>query len=196
MAAVENAAPEAEAPSHENGAKLTGTVKKWIAEKGFGFIAPADGSGDCFVHASSIEQEGVRELAEGEAVSFTLEKKDNGKLAAIEVKGPDGGKLLGEWTAEDEVHTGTVARWRGDKGFGFIKPTEGEKDIFAHINETGVALTEAAEVEYTFETGADGRFKALRQEAQTPSSGSLWSTWCTPSHSTLSSRSSPGWGRS
>jgi len=133
-----------------------------FGEKGYGFITPDDGSDDVFVHASTIQQEDVNDLVEGEKVSFTLKKEEDGRLKAADVSGPDGGKLVGEWEATDEVQTGTVARWRGDKGFGFIKPEEGEKDIFAHINETGVALTEGSTVEFVAETGTDGRLKASK----------------------------------
>lgn len=48
----------------------TGTVKWFNATKGFGFIAPDDGSADVFVHFSAIEGSGYKELAEGQSVQF------------------------------------------------------------------------------------------------------------------------------
>ena len=48
----------------------TGTVKWFNADKGFGFIAPDDGTADVFVHFSAIEGTGYRELVEGERVDF------------------------------------------------------------------------------------------------------------------------------
>jgi len=48
----------------------TGTVKWFNGTKGFGFIAPEDGSPDVFVHFSAIEGNGYRELAEGQRVQF------------------------------------------------------------------------------------------------------------------------------
>jgi len=48
----------------------TGTVKWFNATKGFGFIAPDDGSPDVFVHHSAITGSGYRELLEGQRVEF------------------------------------------------------------------------------------------------------------------------------
>ena len=49
-----------------------GTVKWFNAEKGFGFIAPADGSDDVFVHYSEIQGSGFRTLAENQQVEFEI----------------------------------------------------------------------------------------------------------------------------
>ncbi len=50
----------------------TGTVKFFNETKGFGFIAPEDGSTDVFVHISALERSGIRGLAEGQKVSFEV----------------------------------------------------------------------------------------------------------------------------
>ncbi|MEE2665101.1 MAG: cold-shock protein [Myxococcota bacterium] len=47
-----------------------GTVKWFSDQKGYGFIAPQDGSGDVFVHYSGIEGDGFRTLHEGQNVDF------------------------------------------------------------------------------------------------------------------------------
>ena len=66
----------------------TGTVKWFNAEKGYGFITNDDGSGDVFVHFSSIQIDGYKTLAEGQKVTFGTEPdpKDSGKLRAVEVR--------------------------------------------------------------------------------------------------------------
>lgn len=48
-----------------------GTVKFFNDQKGFGFIAPDDGSADMFVHVSALERCGMRSLSEGQKVTFT-----------------------------------------------------------------------------------------------------------------------------
>ncbi|MEE3052729.1 MAG: cold shock domain-containing protein [Planctomycetota bacterium] len=49
-----------------------GTIKKLITAKGFGFIAPEDGTDDVFFHTSGIENSSFEELQEGQAVEFVL----------------------------------------------------------------------------------------------------------------------------
>ena len=49
-----------------------GTVKWFNSAKGFGFIAPNDGSQDAFVHISAVERAGLSGLNEGQEVSFEL----------------------------------------------------------------------------------------------------------------------------
>jgi CspA family cold shock protein len=66
----------------------TGTVKFYNDQKGFGFIAPDDGSKDVFVHATALERAGMRGLAEGQKVSFdTAEDRRTGKTAVAEHSG-------------------------------------------------------------------------------------------------------------
>lgn len=64
----------------------TGTVKFFNAAKGFGFIQLDDGTKDVFVHISAVERAGLGTLNENDKLSFDVEKGDNGKVAAINLK--------------------------------------------------------------------------------------------------------------
>jgi CspA family cold shock protein len=61
---------------------VTGTVKWFNESKGFGFIAPSDGSADVFVHFSAIQGDGFKTLAEGQTVEFEVEQGPKGLQAA------------------------------------------------------------------------------------------------------------------
>ncbi|CAM5771662.1 putative cold shock protein y4cH [Labrys miyagiensis] len=61
----------------------TGTVKWFNTQKGYGFIQPDDGSKDVFVHISAVERAGLRDLQEGQKISYELvEDRRSGKVAA------------------------------------------------------------------------------------------------------------------
>lgn len=64
----------------------TGTVKWFNAAKGFGFITPVDGSKDVFVHISAVERSTLGTLSEGQKVSFDLERGQQGKTSAVNLK--------------------------------------------------------------------------------------------------------------
>ena len=59
----------------------TGTVKWFNDDKGYGFITPADGTKDLFVHQTDIVSDGFRSLAEGANVSFDTGSGDKGPKA-------------------------------------------------------------------------------------------------------------------
>ncbi len=64
---------------------MTGSVKWFNDDKGFGFITPKDGSKDVFVHYSAIQSDDFKSLMEGQEASFTIE---NG------MKGPAAGNVV------------------------------------------------------------------------------------------------------
>lgn len=62
---------------------ITGTVKFFNADKGYGFIAP-DGQGqDAFVHISAVERAGMRTLDKDQRVTYELEQDNRGKTSAV-----------------------------------------------------------------------------------------------------------------
>ena len=67
----------------------TGTVKWFNGQKGYGFIAPDDGTKDVFVHISAVERSGMDDLREGQKVSFEEERDSkSGKSSAVNLKAP------------------------------------------------------------------------------------------------------------
>lgn len=64
----------------------TGTVKFFNSSKGFGFIHPDDESKDVFVHISAVERAGLGSLSENQKLSFDVEKGQNGKTSATNLK--------------------------------------------------------------------------------------------------------------
>ncbi len=58
---------------------MTGVVKFFNTEKGYGFIKPDGGGKDIFVHVSAVQQSGLAALNEGQKVSFELEPDKRGK---------------------------------------------------------------------------------------------------------------------
>lgn len=145
-----------------------GSVKFFNAQKGFGFITPAAGGEDLFVHQSAIQSQGFRTLGEGEKVSYTV-VEEQGKQKAIDVAAPDGGFVSGDnnrgprgrsaprkWpdgvTPSDGKQVGSVKWFNSEKGFGFIAPNAGGEDLFVHqsaVHAPGFrSLMEGEEVEF------------------------------------------------
>lgn len=65
---------------------ITGTVKFFNNDKGYGFIAPEDGSSDAFVHISAVERAGMATLNKDQRVSYELETDRRGKTSAVNLK--------------------------------------------------------------------------------------------------------------
>jgi CspA family cold shock protein len=70
-------------PNFRRHTMANGTVKWFNATKGFGFIAPANGNKDVFVHISAMERAGIRQLNDGQAVTFDIEAGRDGRESAI-----------------------------------------------------------------------------------------------------------------
>lgn len=126
--------------------KIEGTVKWFNTSKGFGFIEPLDGSGDAFVHISVLQEKNLQGLPEGAPVVCDLTNGvrglqvvriyDIGAAPALEIEaGGDSSLLLG-----------TVKFFNSEKGFGFVTPDDGSRDIFVHmkaLEKSGLGMLEA-----------------------------------------------------
>ena len=63
-----------------------GKVKWFNTTKGYGFIEPDEGGSDAFIHISAVQEAGLSELAEGQAVEYEMAEAKNGKLCAMTIK--------------------------------------------------------------------------------------------------------------
>jgi CspA family cold shock protein len=68
---------------------ITGTVKFFNADKGYGFIAPEGGGQDAFVHISAVERAGMATLKQDQRVSYELERDQRGKTSAVNLQAAD-----------------------------------------------------------------------------------------------------------
>jgi CspA family cold shock protein len=65
---------------------ITGTVKFFNADKGYGFIQPEDGSGDAFVHISAVEAAGMRTLDRDQRVQYEVQAGRDGRMSAVNLQ--------------------------------------------------------------------------------------------------------------
>ncbi len=65
---------------------INGTVKFFNTTKGFGFISPDTGGKDAFVHISALERSGISGLADGQKVTYDLERGRDGRESAVNVQ--------------------------------------------------------------------------------------------------------------
>jgi len=136
-----------------DGVTRKGHVKIWSDQKGFGFITPDDGGDHIFVHHSQIQTEGFRTLKEGQCVEYER-VQDRCGIIAERVRAVGSYKQTPAFpVARDGViRKGHVKWWSDQKGFGFITPEDGGKDLFVHHRVIQVegfrTLKEGQSVEY------------------------------------------------
>lgn len=63
-----------------------GTIKWFNATKGYGFIQPEDGTSDVFVHISDMQRSGITELREGDKLTFDVQRGQQGKMSACNLR--------------------------------------------------------------------------------------------------------------
>ena len=110
---------------------------KWFnGSKGFGFVVPEDESFDAFLHITTLQQAGVHSIGEGALLKCTLFDGPKGKQVKEVVEIIDQGEVNLMPTppgTDGTVSMGGIVKWyKPEKGFGFIIPDDGLKDVFIH----------------------------------------------------------------
>jgi cold shock CspA family protein len=130
---------------------VSGVVKFFNLEKGFGFIVRDDEGTDIFVHQSNVQSEGFRYLLAAEPVEFDIEfDKEKNRDHAVNVR------------QHHDRQAGTVKTFDHARGFGFIRPDDGGPDVFLHyksiLTQTAARATveEGERVYYSIEAGPKG----------------------------------------
>jgi CspA family cold shock protein len=130
----------------EDAEEVRGTVKWFNTVKGFGFMTPANGTGDVFIHLSALRAAGHESVDEGTTLVCKVVQGPKG-LQAVQVldvdastavaaesgaeRGGDGG--FAPVVPDGDFLDATVKWFNPDKGYGFITRGEANPDIFVHV---------------------------------------------------------------
>ena len=114
------------------GLRIDAVVKWFDPARGFGFVAPVDGSPPAFLHISALNRAGLHDIPEGTRITCRIVPGG---------KGPQVCDLLEVWAGEPpappppESELAATVKWfKPDKGYGFAQADDGGKDIFLHMS--------------------------------------------------------------
>jgi CspA family cold shock protein len=152
--------------SSDQGYQTEAVVKWFSLAKGFGFVAPADGSADAFLHSSVVNHAGLRDIPEGTKLLVVITGGAKGPQVASIVKTLGMGPVpaspgrAAPTGPETEV-TGMVKWFKADKGFGFVTPDDGGRDVFIHRSvmlQAGLQFLDSGQkVRMKVQTASKGR---------------------------------------
>lgn len=112
---------------------ITATVKFFDEAKGFGFVSPADGSPDAFVHISVLQDTSYQEFTEGMRINCDLADGDRGPQV-VAILEPDDNQESEAATSFNIEVEGVVTTYVPEHKYGFVTPDEGGVDVFIHID--------------------------------------------------------------
>ena len=130
-----------EAPS---GPPVSGVVKWFSPEKGFGFVELSDGSGDAFLHGSVLTQGGIAAVQPGETLEMRVGPGHKGPhvTEVLSVDSSTATPMASRRSTAQATtlngpsveETGTVKWFNAERGYGFIALANGGKDVFVHVS--------------------------------------------------------------
>ena len=144
--------PAPAAPGAASGEPVRALVKWYVPAKGYGFLAPVDGSGDLFCHAAVVEASGRQTLPQGAAVTCEVVQGERGPQVSriVDVESTPGNNDYPSngpppvshgpaWPDRAPVGpsvevSGTVKFYDPVRGFGFVVPDEGHREVFVHMS--------------------------------------------------------------
>lgn len=127
--------------SEEHEVSSVRTKLKWFnSTKGFGFTVPEDDPCDAFIHITTLQEAGIKELGDGAIIQCQMVKGPKGaliiKVEELIEQGAEPSPItfrIDPSETENLIRMeGTVKWYKPDKGFGFIIPEDGQKDVFVH----------------------------------------------------------------
>jgi CspA family cold shock protein len=127
---------QSSSPSGAGKSDVTAKVKWFNPAKGFGFVAPTDGTADAFLHISVVQRAGLRTLRQGATIRCDLNDGPRGPQVSA-IGHVDDSTVSDDMPAaaenEESVLDGEIKFFAVEKGYGFGVPTGGGADVFIGI---------------------------------------------------------------
>jgi len=127
--------------------RVSATVKWFNPIKGFGFVQPANGTGDAFIHVSVLEAAGQKDLQDGAELECEIEQGPRGPMVSVIHSVTAGSGEATEAVDENApVTDGVVKFFDANKGYGFVVPDGEGPDVFVSgrvVAQSGLRMLEA-----------------------------------------------------